>query len=112
MGVEFPGPVLDHGQSIGPIHRGQDRHAGLDDAGFLGGDFTHGATQHLHVVQPDGGDDRSQRGDDVRRIKPPAQPRLPEDHIDGRLGEGHECHDRGEFEEGGSQVGGHPLPQL
>ena len=57
MSVEFSGPVLNHRQGVGPVHRGEDRYARLDDPGFLGGDLPHGAAQHLHVVQADGGDD-------------------------------------------------------
>ena len=50
MGIEFSGPVLDHRQSVRPIYRGQDGDARLNNTGFLGGDLTHGAAQHLHVV--------------------------------------------------------------
>jgi hypothetical protein len=56
------------------------------------------------VVQPDGGDQRDVRVDDVDRVEPTAEPDLKDQRIEGVLREQPECGERAELEIGQPDV--------
>ena len=64
-----------------------DGAAGLDDARLLAGDVGERRPGELGVVEPDVGDHRNLRVDDVRRVPAAEHPDLDHADVDGDVGE-------------------------
>ena len=92
--------LLDLGSGLGNLMGDDDRGSVLDDAGLLVGDLGDRRAQPALVVSPDRGDDRDVGADDVRGVPSPAQAHLDDGDIDGVVGEGGQCHDGQDLEEG------------
>ncbi len=86
---------------------GDERHAGLGDAGLLGSDAAEALAEEALMVEPqlrDAADDRG--GDDIGRIEPAAEPDLDDADIRRDAGEGEEGGGGGDLEEAGADAFG------
>ena len=63
-----------------------------DDAGLLPGDLGDGVAEIVGVVDPDRGDHRDRRVDDVGGVPAPAEPDLDDRDVDRGVGERRERH--------------------
>ena len=65
--------------------------------GLFGGNLGECVTEPLLVIELDVGDDTGQRGDDVRRVEPPAQAGFPNHQVTFLFGEKLQRHHRDDF---------------
>ncbi len=89
------------------IGLGDERHALLGDARFLGGDLLERVAEEGVMVVAELGDAADERrGDDVGRVEPAAEPDLDDAGVGGRAREGEEGGRRGRLEEADLHVAG------
>ena len=81
-GVALGGDALKHCSRVIRHGTQHNRHLRLDDAAFLGRNLGNRVSEPVAVVQTDAGDD-ADGGllDDIRRVKPPAQPGFKDEVI-------------------------------
>ncbi len=75
-GSEFGRPCKDHLARFRPLFRHDDRHAGLENSGFLAGDFPQRMPQKILVIEIDARNKRNHRRDNVRGIQAAAEAHL------------------------------------
>ena len=101
LGATFCRHARKHKIHLGRLACGDAYDARLHDAGLLRCDLLERVPELVGMVHRDRRDDGDRwLLDDVRRVEPPAQSDLEQQHIGGVFGEGKKSRRRGDLEEG------------
>ena len=99
--VEFVRASEDDFACFGALFGENDGHAGLQDAGFFGGDFREGVAEEIFVVEIDAGDDGNERVKNIGGVEAAAEADFEDAEFDAFAGETFEGHGGDAFEVGG-----------
>ena len=112
-GVGGPGDEDRVGLGVAVPH--DHRHARLDDAGLLSGNFGKSIPQQGAVIEPDAGNYAKLGSNDIGAVKPPAEAHLNDRPVDTAVSEPFEGHSGGNLKEGkrkSFEVGAVPLYEV